>query len=133
MTAPQRATSSTPGTLPALHHPTPVAPLNGGLPSISSLSSTSSSSILPPLPSSSSTSDTVGSSAALTSATTTTTTSSTGGTSLGKEITPKLEPFDPESVTRDLKKEGSDWITMFNPNVKRVLDVGLVHTLVHDS
>lgn len=24
-------------------------------------------------------------------------------------------------------------MTMFNPNVKRVLDVGLVHTLVHDS
>lgn len=43
------------------------------------------------------------------------------------------EQFDPESVTRDLKKEGSDWMTMFNPNVKRVLDVGLVHTLVHDS
>lgn len=41
--------------------------------------------------------------------------------------------FDPETVARDLKKEGSDWITMFNPNVKRVLDVGLVHTLVHDS
>lgn len=43
------------------------------------------------------------------------------------------ELFDPETVTRDLKKEGSDWMTMFNPNVKRVLDVGLVHTLVHDS
>lgn len=41
--------------------------------------------------------------------------------------------FDPETVTKDLKKEGSDWMTMFNPNVKRVLDVGLVHTLVHDS
>lgn len=41
--------------------------------------------------------------------------------------------FDPESIPRDLKKEGSDWMTMFNPNVKRVLDVGLVHTLVHDS
>ncbi|KAK4048016.1 general transcription repressor [Microbotryomycetes sp. JL201] len=43
------------------------------------------------------------------------------------------EAFDPETVTRDLKKEGSDWMTMFNPNVKRVLDVGLVHTLVHES
>lgn len=43
------------------------------------------------------------------------------------------DAFDPESVAKDLKKEGSDWMTMFNPNVKRVLDVGLVHTLVHDS
>ncbi|BGP55489.1 proteinral transcription repressor [Rhodotorula sphaerocarpa] len=41
--------------------------------------------------------------------------------------------FDPETAPKDLKKEGSDWMTMFNPNVKRVLDVGLVHTLVHDS
>lgn len=45
----------------------------------------------------------------------------------------KNEQFDPETVAKDLKKEGSDWMTMFNPNVKRVLDVGLVHTLVHDS
>lgn len=43
-------------------------------------------------------------------------------------------PFDPAtSVSSDLRKEGSDWLTMFNPNVKRQLDVGLVHTLVHDS
>ncbi|GAA5821467.1 hypothetical protein JCM3770_000914 [Rhodotorula araucariae] len=41
--------------------------------------------------------------------------------------------FDPDTAPKDLKKEGSDWMTMFNPNVKRVLDVGLVHTLVHDS
>ncbi|GAA6015402.1 hypothetical protein JCM10207_008974 [Rhodosporidiobolus poonsookiae] len=46
-----------------------------------------------------------------------------------------VEPvnFDPDTAPKDLKKEGSDWMTMFNPNVKRVLDVGLVHTLVHDS
>ena len=49
-----------------------------------------------------------------------------------KELEKPVE-FDPETVTKDLKKEGSDWMTMFNPNVKRVLDVGLVHTLVHDS
>jgi glucose repression regulatory protein TUP1 len=54
----------------------------------------------------------------------------------GVEATVKEEEggeFDPETVPKDLKKEGSDWLTMFNPNVKRVLDVGLVHTLVHDS
>ncbi|SCV74337.1 BQ2448_6769 [Microbotryum intermedium] len=41
------------------------------------------------------------------------------------------EAFDPD--TTGFKKEGSDWLTVYNPNVKRVLDVGLVHTLVHDS
>jgi len=45
----------------------------------------------------------------------------------------EVTSFDPETAPKDLKKEGSDWMTMFNPNVKRVLDVGLVHTLVHDS
>lgn len=45
----------------------------------------------------------------------------------------EVASFDPETAPKDLKKEGSDWMTMFNPNVKRVLDVGLVHTLVHDS
>ncbi|GAA5917639.1 hypothetical protein JCM8208_007615 [Rhodotorula glutinis] len=45
----------------------------------------------------------------------------------------EVTSFDPDTAPRDLKKEGSDWMTMFNPNVKRVLDVGLVHTLVHDS
>ena len=37
------------------------------------------------------------------------------------------------SAPNSLKKEGSDWMSIFNPNVKRVLDVGLVHTLMHDS
>ena len=44
----------------------------------------------------------------------------------------KKEEHEPFEVTTT-KKEGSDWLTMFNPNVKRVVDVGLVHTLVHDS
>ncbi|KAL8279445.1 hypothetical protein RQP46_008257 [Phenoliferia psychrophenolica] len=70
-----------------------------------------------------------------------TTTGTTTSTSAAEPEQPRppfhqqssAEQFDPETVTRDLKKEGSDWMTMFNPNVKRVLDVGLVHTLVHDS
>ncbi|KAJ2936488.1 hypothetical protein H1R20_g604, partial [Candolleomyces eurysporus] len=45
------------------------------------------------------------------------------------------------SVPPELKKEGSDWFALFNPrqamNAKRerekVLDVGLVHTFVHES
>jgi glucose repression regulatory protein TUP1 len=32
-----------------------------------------------------------------------------------------------------MKKEGSDWFAVFNPNVARTLDVNLVHTLDHNS
>ncbi|KAF8131852.1 WD40-repeat-containing domain protein, partial [Boletus edulis] len=32
-----------------------------------------------------------------------------------------------------LTKRGNDWFATFNPKVKRVLDVALVHTLKHDS
>lgn len=45
----------------------------------------------------------------------------------------EVTSFDPGTAPKELKKEGPDWVTMFNPNVKRTLDVGLVHTLVHDS
>jgi glucose repression regulatory protein TUP1 len=44
-----------------------------------------------------------------------------------------LADLDPEALPRELKKEGSDWLALFNPKVKKVLDVDLVHTLVHDS
>jgi glucose repression regulatory protein TUP1 len=36
-------------------------------------------------------------------------------------------------VPPELKKDGSDWFAVFNPKVKRVLDVNLVHTLIHES
>lgn len=41
--------------------------------------------------------------------------------------------LDIHSVPREMKKEGSDWFAIFNPNVPRTLDVNLVHTLDHDS
>ncbi|WAQ81830.1 hypothetical protein PtA15_2A142 [Puccinia triticina] len=44
-----------------------------------------------------------------------------------------LLDLDPDTLPSNMKKEGVDWMTMFNPKVKKVLDVGLVHTLVHDS
>ncbi|KAI9613497.1 hypothetical protein H4Q26_010102 [Puccinia striiformis f. sp. tritici PST-130] len=44
-----------------------------------------------------------------------------------------LLDLDPDSLPSSMKKEGVDWLTMFNPKVKKVLDVGLVHTLVHES
>jgi glucose repression regulatory protein TUP1 len=43
-----------------------------------------------------------------------------------------LEGVDPNNVPADLKKEGSDWFAVWNPKVKRVLDVSLVHTLAHE-
>jgi len=50
---------------------------------------------------------------------------------------PILFPPDVDlpSYPPELKIEGSDWFVLFNssPKVQRVLDVNLVHTLMHDS
>ena len=43
-----------------------------------------------------------------------------------------LDDIDLHNVPPELKKEGSDWFAIFNPKVKRVLDVNLVHTLMHE-
>ncbi|KAH7886978.1 WD40-repeat-containing domain protein [Phlebopus sp. FC_14] len=43
------------------------------------------------------------------------------------------DDLDPHNAPPELKKEGSDWFAVFNPKVKRVLDVALVHTLMHES
>ena len=43
-----------------------------------------------------------------------------------------LEDLDPLTVPPELKKEGSDWFAIFNPKVKRTLDVNLVYTLHHE-
>lgn len=43
-----------------------------------------------------------------------------------------LDDLDPLSVPPELKREGSDWFAIFNPKIKRVLDVNLVHTLHHE-
>ncbi|KAI9436962.1 chromatin associated protein [Lactarius indigo] len=42
-----------------------------------------------------------------------------------------LEELDPLGVPPELKKEGRDWIAVFNPKIKRTLDVNLVYTLHH--
>ncbi|BEI79920.1 hypothetical protein CcaverHIS002_0104490 [Cutaneotrichosporon cavernicola] len=47
--------------------------------------------------------------------------------------TPLLSDLDPENVSRELKKEGSDWFAIWSPKVKKQLDVSLVHSLVHDT
>ncbi|KZP08616.1 WD40 repeat-like protein [Athelia psychrophila] len=43
------------------------------------------------------------------------------------------DDMDPENVPPEMKKDGSDWFAVFHPKVKRVLDVHLVHTLMHAS
>ncbi|KAG6840512.1 hypothetical protein C0991_006272 [Blastosporella zonata] len=52
-------------------------------------------------------------------------------------ITPGSNSFpddlDIHNVPPEFKKEGSDWFAIFNSGAKRVLDVNLVHTLMHES
>jgi len=43
-----------------------------------------------------------------------------------------LGDLDRSTLPREFQKEGSGWFAIFNPRVKRVLDVSLVHTLTHD-
>ncbi|KOS15602.1 tup1-general transcription repressor [Malassezia pachydermatis] len=44
------------------------------------------------------------------------------------------EAFEPaESAMQEIKKEGSDWVAVYNPHVPQVLDIDLVHTLAHES
>lgn len=44
-----------------------------------------------------------------------------------------LADLDPSHLAPHQKREGDDWFAVFNPRVQRVLDVGLVHTLQHES
>ncbi|KIL58694.1 hypothetical protein M378DRAFT_63110, partial [Amanita muscaria Koide BX008] len=43
------------------------------------------------------------------------------------------DELDIHNVPPEYKREGTDWCAVFNPKVKRVLDVQLVHDLVHES
>ena len=42
------------------------------------------------------------------------------------------DDLDIHAIPPELKKEGSDWFAIFNPGTKRVLDVSLIHTLMHE-
>lgn len=44
-----------------------------------------------------------------------------------------LANWNPDDLPASQKREGADWYAVFNPEVQRVLDVELVHHLVHDS
>ena len=59
------------------------------------------------------------------------------GLSLAGTATPSAsssfpEEFNVHNILPEFKKEGNDWFAIFNPKVKRVLDVTLVHTLMHE-
>ncbi|KIL58728.1 hypothetical protein M378DRAFT_15350 [Amanita muscaria Koide BX008] len=43
------------------------------------------------------------------------------------------DELDIHNVPPEYNREGTDWCAVFNPKVKRVLDVQLVHNLVHKS
>ncbi|CAD6580986.1 MAG: proteinral transcription repressor, partial [Tremellales sp. Tagirdzhanova-0007] len=44
-----------------------------------------------------------------------------------------LSDLDPDNVSRELKKEGSDWFAVWSSQSKKQLDVTLVHTLSHET
>ena len=44
-----------------------------------------------------------------------------------------LADLNPETVPAHQKREGPDWFAIFNPRVRRMIDVDLVHTLQHQS
>lgn len=44
-----------------------------------------------------------------------------------------LADLDPEHLPDSLKRTGTDWHAVFNPQVPRTLDVQLLHNLVHES
>ena len=39
---------------------------------------------------------------------------------------------DDLDIPAEYKREGTDWFAIFNPKQKRVLDIQLVHTLMHE-
>lgn len=44
-----------------------------------------------------------------------------------------LAELNPDEMRSDQKREGQDWYAVFNPNVRRVLDIELVCNLGHES
>ncbi|KAF2086961.1 WD40 repeat-like protein [Saccharata proteae CBS 121410] len=44
-----------------------------------------------------------------------------------------LADLEMDQVPDNFKKEGADWFAIWNPRVRRVVDVDLVHTLPHNS
>lgn len=56
-----------------------------------------------------------------------------GGPRAPPSVGNALGELDLEALAPHNKKTGNDWHAIFNPQVQRVLDVDLVHSLQHDS
>ncbi|CAK3940225.1 Transcriptional repressor rco-1 [Lecanosticta acicola] len=50
-----------------------------------------------------------------------------------EHINNTLSEYEPDKLPPHLKRQGDDWHAVFNPNVRRRLDVDLVHNLAHQS
>jgi len=44
-----------------------------------------------------------------------------------------LDDLDQSTLPPEFKKQGGNWSAIFNPKVKRVLDISLVHILAHEG
>ncbi|KAF7317099.1 Chromatin associated protein [Mycena chlorophos] len=44
-----------------------------------------------------------------------------------------LNNIDLPGIPSEFKKEGSDWFVLYNPKVKRTLDVSLIHSFLHET
>jgi len=44
-----------------------------------------------------------------------------------------LADLNPDEMRSDHKREGQDWYAIFNPQVRRLLDIELMSNLIHDS
>lgn len=46
---------------------------------------------------------------------------------------PREDQLIPQNVPPEFRKDGGDWSVIYNPKVRKSLDVNLVHTFVHDT
>ncbi|KAF8961764.1 WD40-repeat-containing domain protein [Flammula alnicola] len=48
-------------------------------------------------------------------------------------LVPPVQELTLQSVPPECRKEGGDWYAVYNPKVKKALDINLVHTFVHET
>jgi len=47
------------------------------------------------------------------------------------DVVPVVEDFTLQPVPSGYRKEGDDWVVLYNPKVKKTLDINPAHTFVH--
>ena len=47
-------------------------------------------------------------------------------------MVPVVEDFMMKPVPSEHTEKGCDWVVFYNPEVKKSLDINLVHTLLHE-